>query len=91
MTNISREAMQAHVDAGRAVPWPQELTMGPDRVVPEAVELDGVWHVVMVGTDFYQEAPELLAERLTSAKKRQKAAQEVVQGKPTHQDRHDAG
>lgn len=62
---ISREEMDGHVSAGRAERWTQEL--GPDRLRPNAVLMDGTWYVVLEGVDGYQPANEALAELLSTA------------------------
>ncbi|MEU0529184.1 hypothetical protein [Amycolatopsis tolypomycina] len=65
MTTISREDMAAHVANGRARRWTH--TLGPDRAVPEAAELDGAWFVVPAGSDRFQPAAPALATSLTAA------------------------
>ncbi|MFJ5984438.1 hypothetical protein [Lentzea sp. NPDC092896] len=61
---ISRATMDEHVAAGRAQRWTHEL--GPGRLVPQAVLLDGTWFTVSEGEDDFQEASAELAAELTT-------------------------
>lgn len=73
---ISREDMDAHIDAGRAQRWTHQL--GPDRMVFVAAHMDGTWYVVLEGTDGYQPAPEQLAALLTAKQKLLSIADEKI-------------
>lgn len=64
-TIISRATMDDHIATGRATRWTHAL--GPDSAIPTAANLDGIWFVVLDGTDDYQPAPTELADVLTHA------------------------
>lgn len=59
---ITRDAMTAHIRAGRAQPWTEPL--GPRHEVPAAVRMDNDWYVIYQGYDAYQPAPPELVDIL---------------------------
>jgi hypothetical protein len=83
---ISREDMEEHIRAGRALRWAHPVA---GRTFM-AARLDGTWFVVLQGMDDYQQAPDELATGLTTWQEQLDRADQMMAEVTERESRRDA-